>query len=208
MDRTPLLGTTRASIVKQLTQGPRTAVQLAAALEIQVSAARKHLDRLRVLGLVTERFERSGPGRPKKLYDLTDAGRELFPRHYDEVLNALVTELVREEGEARARKTLQRVAHGFAAAAVPDPGSDRGHIRDLTAGLKELGFEPTTTEHGGECTITSRNCPILHTAKLHRELVCMGLHAEIIRDATGSEVHRGRWIVDGDPVCTHSVRLK
>lgn len=207
MDQVPLLGATRTRIVKELTQGPRTAVQLSASLRIQVSAARKHLERLRSVGLVEVRFERAGPGRPKKFYRLTDDGQELFPRHYDTVLNALVAQIVRDQGEPAAERTLHRVAKGFAASAVPEPGADRTHLRRLEDGLKELGFEPTLAEHGQECTITSHNCPILRTARMHRELVCTGLHAEILRAATGAPgVHRGKWIVNGDPVCTHTVR--
>ncbi len=182
-------------------------MQLASSLGIQVSAARKHLDRLRSYRIVDERFERAGPGRPKKFYSLTDDGRELFPRHYDAVLNALVAEMVRDQSESAAERMLHRVAKGFAAAAVSGPGTDRAHLREMAQGLRELGFEPTVAESEGGCTITSHNCPILKTAKLHRELVCAGLHAEIIRAGTGtSQVHRGRWIVDGDPVCTHTFR--
>ena len=196
-------------MVKELLQGPRTAIQLAGSLGIQVSAARKHLERLRAMAIVEERFERTGPGRPKKFYSLTDDGRELFPRHYDSVLNALVGEIVREQGEPAAERTLRRVAKGFASSAVPEPGADKSHLRDLAAGLGELGFEPTVSEHGQECTITSRNCPILRTARMHRELVCAELHAEIIRAATGaSAVQRGKWIVDGDPICTHTFRAR
>ena len=207
MDKVPLLGATRTRIVKQLSQGPRTAVQLAASLGIQVSAARKHLERLRAMGIAVPRFEKAGPGRPKKLYRLTDDGRELFPRHYDAVLNALVTEIARDQGEPAAERTLHRVAKGFAVSAVQEPGHDRAHLRKLAEGLGELGFEPTLTEHEGTCTITSNNCPILRTARLHRELICAGLHAEIVRAGTGvSQVQRGKWIVDGDPVCTHTFR--
>lgn len=207
MDKVPLLGETRTRIVKELIQGPRTAVQLAATLRCQVSAARKHLDKLRAMGLVEVSFERAGPGRPKKFFRLTDEGRELFPRHYDSVLNALVTELVREGGESHVERTLRRVAREFAGTAVSNAGADRAHVRQIATGLEHLGFQPTVAERPGECTITSHNCPILHTAKLHRELVCRGLHAEIIRAATGvPEVQRGKWIVDGDPVCTHTIR--
>jgi len=206
MDKVPLLGATRTDIVRHLVRGPYTAVQLASLLEIQVSATRKHLERLKAMGVVSERFERAGPGRPKKFYALTDEGRELFPRHYDAVLNALVTEIARDGGESRARRTLHRVAQGFARSAVPEQGTDRARLRRLVAGLEELGFEPTLSEHEDVCTITSHNCPILRTAKAHRELVCQGLHAEILRSATGvSEVHRGKWIVDGDPICTHAI---
>jgi len=207
MYKIPLLGPTRTEILRHLVQGPRTAVQLASSLGIQVSATRKHLERLKALGAVTERFVHAGPGRPKKLYALTDEGRELFPRHYDVVLNALVAEMVRDQGEAHAQRSLHQVAKGFARSAVPTPGTDRAHLRQLVAGLDALGFEPTLSEHGEACTITSHNCPILRTANAHRELVCKALHAEILRSATdASEVTRGKWIVDGDPICTHVIR--
>lgn len=205
IDKLPLLGPTRSRMLIELVRGPQTAIQLAASLRIQVSAARKHLDRLADLKLVDARFERAGPGRPKKLYALSDEGRELFPRRYDAVLNALVSELARDQGEAGAKRTLHRVAQGLARSAVPTPGRDRARLRQLVGELGALGFEARSTERGSECTITSRNCPILRTARLHRELVCDGLHAEVIRSATGTpDVRRGTWIVDGDPVCTHT----
>ncbi len=208
MDKLPLLGATKTHILKQLTQGPRTAIQIAAALGIQVSATRKHLGRLEGMGIVDERFERAGPGRPKKFYALTEEGRELFPRRYDAILNALLADLVHDRGEAQAERTLHRVAGDFAEAANREPGSDRVHLRRLVASLEDLGFEPTLSVDGKECTITSRNCPILRTAKAHRELVCRGLHAEILRRATDvSPVKRGKWIVEGDPLCTHVLRL-
>lgn len=207
MNQIPLLGDTRTRIVTLLLEGPRTAGDLSGALRIQVSATRKHLERLRALGIVDEHFERAGPGRPKKVFGLTDEGRELFPRHYDAVLNALVTEIATDHGEPAARRALHRVADGFARAAVPEPGADREALRQLEDGLAELGFEPSVMEKGRDCTITSRNCPILRTAKLHRELVCQSLHGHLIQAATGAEdVQRGRWIVDGDPVCTHTFR--
>lgn len=207
MDRVPLLGATRTRIVKALVPGRRTAVELAAVLRIQVSATRKHLEKLRREGVVEEWFERAGPGRPKKFFRLTDEGRELLPRRYDAVLNALVAELIDEGGEPALRRALARIARTLGAPMLPEPGSRRADLRNLSTALQELGFEPTVSEHGGQCTITSHNCPILRTAKAHGELVCQGLHAEIIRAAThASEVQRGKWIVDGDPVCTHTFR--
>lgn len=207
-DVTPLLGPTKSRILRELASGPRTAVQVAATLRVQVSAARKHLERLESMRILAARFERTGPGRPKKFYGLTDAGRELFPRRYDSVLGALLADLVRERGEASAERVLGRVAGDFARDMDGEPSPGRPHLKRLEAGLREMGFEPELAVERKACTITSRNCPVLRTAQDHRELVCRGLHAEIIRQATGAEVERGRWIVDGDPVCTHTIRLR
>jgi len=74
------------------------------------------------------------------------------------------------------------------------------------ATLNNLGFEANVQKRDSIRTITSRNCPVLRVARAHREVVCRGLHAEIIRAAAGVPiVQRGKWIVDGDPVCTHTI---
>ncbi len=205
MDGIPLLGPTRSQVVRLLRRESRTAVRVAAELDIQVSAARKHLDRLKEMGIVTERFESRGPGRPKKLYSLTDEGQELFPRRYDTVLGALLAKLVARHGDKSTEAVLEGVALDLAKSMGARPARDRAALSRIASGLDRLGFDVVMTRHAGVCTVTSANCPILKTATLHRELVCRGLHAEIIRAATNApSVERGKWIVDGDPVCTHS----
>lgn len=207
MDRVPLLGSTKAQIMGLLRQESRTAVRVASALGIQVSAARKHLERLREMGIVRERFEAHGPGRPKKIYSLTEEGQELFPRRYDAVLNALLARLVERRGEAPTGALMAEVAADLGRSMSPDSRKGAAATPHLLSGLNELGFDVRASEHAGTCTITSRNCPILAVAKRHRELVCRGLHAELLRAATGgSDVLRGKWIVDGDSVCTHTFR--
>ena len=203
MDEVPFLGPSRSRVLRLLRRESRTAVWLAVELGIQVSAARKHLERLKAMGLVQERFESRGPGRPKKLYSLTDRGRELFPRRYDAVLDAVLAKLVTGIGDQPTEALLAQVAADLAEPMrTAQGGVDLARVQ---RGLDELGFEVDIVRHGGVCTITSANCPILRTAKLHRELVCRGLHAKIIGAATGAAtVARGKWIVDGDPVCTHT----
>ena len=199
-----LLGPAKTQILDALREGPKTAREIAATLGAQVSAARKHLERLTELGILREEFVRAGRGRPRKYYAFTEEGMELFPRRYDAVLNGVLRSLVEERGEEYARHLLAQVAKGFAGT----PGRGRGgrltaRAEDL---LNGLGFAVTAERSGEKQTITSRNCPILKTAKAHRELVCIGLHAELVRLATRSErVTRGKWIVTGDAVCTHTV---
>jgi predicted ArsR family transcriptional regulator len=206
MDKVTLLGAARSRVVQHLARGPRTAVQVAAELGIQVSAARKHLERLREMGIVDVQFKRGGPGRPKKYYALTEEGQELFPRRYDAILNSVLSGLVQGMGESSVAKILHGVASDLAASGSPVRGMDRHTLRRLVGGLNDLGFDPRLAEDDGSWTITSQNCPILRSARAHRELVCEGIHAEILRVGTGgSDVRRQKWIVDGDPVCTHVI---
>src|SRR6267378_1747409 len=91
-----LLGPKRARILGLLLAQTRTAKETAESLKIQVSAARKHLERLRELGLVDEQFQKAEMGRPKKLYALTEKGKELFPRQYDLLLNETLAQLAKD----------------------------------------------------------------------------------------------------------------
>ena len=201
-----LLGGTKAKILHELRAGDQTARDVAARLRVQVSAARKHLERLKELGLVEERFVRRGPGRPRKFYVLTDAGKELFPRRYDAILNAVLARITRDRGGEYAEHVLRNVADDIVKDMELDGTRGQARLNRLMATLNNLGFEATVQRKDPIRTITSRNCPILRVARAHRELVCRGLHAEIIRAATGAAaVRRGKWIVDGDPVCTHVV---
>lgn len=205
MDEIRLLSPTKAVILRGLLGGPKTAKEIARDLEIQVSAARKHLERLKELGALEERFARVGRGRPKKFYEITDSGREVFPRHYDAVLNSVLANLAKDRGEEYAESILRKVAREFARPVRSARASGRARIEQLLNLLTALGFEPDANERKGVVTITSRNCPLLKTAKAHRELVCRGLHAEAIRASAGvREVSRDKWMVDGDPICTHS----
>ena len=94
-----LLGPAKERILSRLRDGRQTAREVASDLGIQTSAARKHLERLVEMGTVRKEFVRGARGRPKKYYALTDAGVELFPRHYDVVLNEVLARLEADGGE-------------------------------------------------------------------------------------------------------------
>lgn len=204
MTRVEVLGPAKRRILSSLRDGAQSAGTVAAHLHIQTSAARRHLERLVHMGIVKEEFVRATRGRPKKVYALTEEGRELFPRRYDAVLDGLLGNLVAKMGPEAARRHMMDVAEALARTASED--SSRKRIANAVALLSDLGFEASAERAGRTVVITSRNCPLLRTAMSHRDLVCAGLHEELIRRTTGARrIVRGKWIVDGDSVCTHTI---
>jgi predicted ArsR family transcriptional regulator len=196
-----LLGKTKASIVTLLLSKGRTAGQIASTLGIQVSAVRKHLDQLSEQEIVLGSFERSNLGRPKKVYTLTSNGKELFPRLYDSVLNATIAKLSEEKGESYAESILNSVADDIA------DNKGQSGSRAFAKTLDELGFQSSVRDMHGAYHVTSRNCPLLRTAEAHGEVLCRGLHEELLRRGLGgSKVKREKWIISGDEICTHVVR--
>src|SRR5579875_1292964 len=114
MAQIPLLGPTKAKILNHLLSNRRTAKELAEVLDIQVSAARKHLQALQELNVVEEQFIQEGMGRPKKYYFLTDSGRELFPRRYETILSAVLERLMQYKDKGHAESIVRQVAYDIA----------------------------------------------------------------------------------------------
>lgn len=169
---------------------------------MQVSAARKHLKRLDELGFIKEEYRLEGLGRPKKFYHITEQGRELFPRVYDKVLNATLSKTIQTQGIDKAETIMNEIASDIAATIK----TDHDKTGNLTKALNELGFEATITKAPHSYTIISRNCPLLSTALIHKQVVCRGLHEELYKQVIRTrKLRREKWIVDGDSLCKHII---
>ena len=75
--------TTKQKIMEILLEGPRSLGEITDKLQIQKSAVRIHLESLQSEKAVESHFKIERLGRPRKIYSLTENGRELFPRKYD-----------------------------------------------------------------------------------------------------------------------------
>ena len=74
------VGDTKETILELLLGGSKSAGEVAETLQIQKSAVRVHLESLQSSGVVRSKFKIEKMGRPKKVYELTEKGREFFPR--------------------------------------------------------------------------------------------------------------------------------
>ncbi|MFN8556984.1 MAG: ArsR family transcriptional regulator [Dehalococcoidia bacterium] len=70
--------------------GARTVDDLVTATGLAAMTVRQHLAALERDGLVQVAGARGGPGRPRHVYSLTDAGEETFPKRYDRFAAALL----------------------------------------------------------------------------------------------------------------------
>ena len=195
------MGPTRVKILYSLLSQGKTARQVADELGIQASAGRKHLERMKAQGLVEDTMKQVGMGRPKKFYALKEKAKELFPREYDTILSMLIEKLVQGGEEGRVESLMNQIAHEIASkteASGADP------LERLLAVSNRLGFVAELEAEGDSKAIISHNCLIRSVAFKHRELVCRGIHAELIKIVSGfPNVKREEWMVDGDPYCKH-----
>lgn len=86
------LGRTQQQLLRLLQAEQRglSIEALRSALSVSRNAVRQHLTSLLAQGLVAHGAIVPTGGRPERLFVLTDAARELFPRRYQELASSLI----------------------------------------------------------------------------------------------------------------------
>src|SRR6184192_1696593 len=114
-DQRRLSGATKQKIMEILLEGPRSLGEITDKLQIQKSAVRVHLESLQSEKAVESHFKIERLGRPRKIYRLTENGRELFPRRYDLVLSLMLKKINDTNGQEHTKKLIESVADDIAA---------------------------------------------------------------------------------------------
>src|ERR687889_1864308 len=129
-DEIGTIGETKERILDLLLDGSKSAGEVAKSLQIQKSAARVHLESLQSLGAVRSKFKIEKMGRPKKVYELTEKGREFFPRKYDLFLNLVLDKIVGKKGEGEAREIIESIAEDIASGIRAKIDKNNNHQSD------------------------------------------------------------------------------
>jgi predicted ArsR family transcriptional regulator len=214
------VGETKEKILELLLGGSKSAGDIAEKLQIQKSAARVHLESLKSLGAVRSRFQIEKMGRPKKVYELTEKGRELFPRQYDLFLNLVLDKIVSKKGEAEARKIVEAVAEDIASGIKAEIDKSKSvdsleqSLRIINNASNEMGFASSLSrdekDHNSFC-IQSKNCILHKVASDKQDMICHGLHDKIISKSldggkSNVKVELKECMALGNEYCRHIIR--
>lgn len=183
-----------------------TAAAVAGQLGLTPQAVRRQLDQLTDEGII-DSGERApfGPkpvrrrGRPARVYFVTEAGRELFEKSYDD----LAVEALRFMAEHGGQAQIEAFArHRAAALAQRYAGSN---LDGLATRMTADGFAATAVEgaHGEAGQLCQHHCPVGHVAAEFPQL-CEAETAAI-GDILGRHVIRLATIAHGDGVCTTAI---
>jgi predicted ArsR family transcriptional regulator len=188
-DQRPLSGATKQKIMEILLEGPRSLGEITDKLQIQKSAVRVHLQSLQSEKAVESHFKIERLGRPRKIYSLTENGRELFPRKYDLILSLILKKITETNGKEQARKIIESIADDMATNIryeIEKNGSSsldsfEESLKIFNSASNKMGFASSITkEHDGNFSVLSKNC-ILHKVALnHQDVICHGLHDRMI----------------------------
>src|SRR5215472_553443 len=116
---------TRGRIITLLRRSSHTVDELAHALELTHTAVRAHLAALERDGLVQQRSERRGSGKPSSVYDLMPAAEYLFPKSYDQLLEQLLDVFGEQLPADKIETVMREVGRRMAAQWKIPPGALR-----------------------------------------------------------------------------------
>jgi DeoR family suf operon transcriptional repressor len=215
------LGDTKELILNLLLEGSKTAGEIADQLKIQKSAIRTHLESLQAEQSVRSYFKIEGLGRPRKVYELTESGRELFPRKYDLILSLILQKIESTEGYEYMKKIIESIADNMAKDIHEkikiSSSSLEDSIRILNSVSDEMGFmssfykEDDDDNNSSTYSIISRNCIVHKIATKHQDAICHGFHDRMIQKSLdgkiNAKVQLKECIALGDNYSRHAITV-
>ncbi len=181
-----LIGETQVRLLGLLRRSRHTITSLAEALGLTDNAVRMHIAALHRDGIVEQvGTQRDTGGKPARVYGLTRAGEELFPKAYALVLGKLVEEIVRTQGRARAIELLRAVRAQAAAGARV--GSSRNERVEAAAGVfRNLGTDVEVERTADGWRLRGYGCPLAAVTSGHAEMCELG--KALVEEVVGAEV--------------------
>ena len=204
-------GLRRAILLRLRHDGPSSPEALASALGLSRTGVLQQLHALETAGLVSRQAVRHGVGRPRHVYDVTDAAQDLFPTNYDGLASGLLAAirslggepLVDEVFEERRRLTRDRLRQRLddslpANAPLIDKARELAVIQDEQGYLAEAVLSAD-----GVIRLVERNCAI-HRVSSEHAAACQA-ELDLFRELLGTTVERETHIAAGDRCCTYRI---
>jgi predicted ArsR family transcriptional regulator len=204
-------GLRRDILMRLRHDGPSSPEEIASALGVSRTGVLQQLHALETSGLVSRQAIRHGVGRPRHVYDVTDAAQDLFPTNYDGLASGLLA-AIREIGgqelidgvfDERRRMTRERIRQRMADRLPADaPLADRA--RELAVIQDEQGYlAEALIGADGVIRLVERNCAIHRVAADHGA-ACQA-ELDLFREILGADVQRETHIAAGDRCCTYRI---
>jgi predicted ArsR family transcriptional regulator len=201
----------RDLLIRLRQHGPSAPEDLASELGASRTGVLQQLHALESAGLVSRRSIRHGVGRPRHVYDVTDAAQDLFPTNYDGLAlgllaairaiggEGLVDDVFEERRRTAGARVRQRLAERLPADA---PLIDRAH--ELAVIQDEQGYlAEAVLGADGVIRLIERNCAI-HRIAADTTAACQA-ELDLFREILGPDVERETHIAAGDRCCTYRI---
>jgi predicted ArsR family transcriptional regulator len=178
---------------------------LAKAVDINPISVRHHIAKLEAEALVSSDEERHGVGRPRRMYFLTEKGREQFPTRYVRLTLRLLEQLK----ETLPSPVVERL---FTQIAMEMASGYRSEVEGLNAEqrlelvqrlLTSEGFDVEVEKQEDNYLIRESNCPYYHVGQNHPE-VC-SVDQTLISTILEVPAQKIQCMLHGDAHCTYVI---
>ncbi len=188
-----------------LTHQHCTINEIADAVDINPISVRHHITKLQADGLVDSAEERHGVGRPRRVYYLSENGREHFPSRYLRLTLRLLEQLKETVPQPMINQLFSEMAKDLAADHAPElAGLSIEQRLDLVQKLlTNEGFTVDWQRQGDYYQIRESNCPYFHVGQNHPE-VCT-VDQTLISNVLSVPAEKIQCMLYGDAHCTFVV---
>ncbi len=200
-----MLGTSQQALLNQLLKNKSglTVDELSGQLGITRNAVRQHLAALENDGLITQGASRPSGGRPEQLYVLTDAGKELFPRHYSWFAQLIVESIKQESGTEALQERMSSMGSAVAQQLRQQYfglENQQQKVEKLSEVMKQLGYNAKNVKvSGSEPVIEADNC-IFHNLAIKNPEICR-FDLALLSTFTDSKIDHQECMANGSDVC-------
>ena len=181
-------------------RGPLTTRQLQDALGVTTNAVREQVAQLLAAGLVQVVAPplRRGVGRPSHHYALTLKAQPLLMQRADQMLNALLSEIVAQDGAEKLARLLEGAGTRWSPPVLAAPD-----LAAVQAVFAQRGVSVSLADAGEGLRIRTWHCPYVAVAQAHAGVCAM--EARLLEQVLGQPVTLTERIVDGATGCCFRV---
>ncbi len=197
---------TRERVMQTLLTHERCTInELAEAVNINPISVRHHISKLEADDLVTSAEEHHGVGRPRRVYFLTERGRERFPTRYIRLTLRLLEQLKETVPQPMIDRLFVQIAQDLASEHKDEiTGLPIERRLDLvTQLLSSEGFSVDWQQNGDDYQIRETNCPYYHVGQDHPE-VC-SVDQTLISTLLSVPAQKIKCMLHGDAHCTYVI---
>jgi len=190
-------------------QGPKSLIELAEWLGISKMGVYKHLVGLEGRRLIERFYERSGVGRPRLWFRLSEKSNGLFPKAYSDIsisaLSFIERKLGRDAVEQVLRERQNELYDRYSQKLSGKEGFDR--VRELARLRDEDGYMAEARRVGkNSVEMLEHNCPILQIASKYQE-ACW-TEQQLFTRLLGGKVNATHRAAVGDQVCCFMIQAR
>jgi DeoR family transcriptional regulator, suf operon transcriptional repressor len=197
---------TRERVLETLLTHQRCTInEIAFAVEINPISVRHHITKLQADGLVDSAEERHGVGRPRRVYYLSENGREHFPTRYLRLTLRILEQLKETVPQPLINQLFTQIAKDLAADHAPELEglSMEQRLNIVKKLLTNEGFTVDWERNGDYYQIRESNCPYFHVGQNYPE-VC-SVDQVLISSVLSIPAEKIQCMLQGDAHCTYIV---